>query len=245
MNNLIKDFAKFLDEKGFEIANEAKLGQEPSGNYMFASQIFTNKQVLLPLLCKVALNIAEPSPLKYTVGNPTDANKLKNFLDGLKREALLEYQVSGTGLEFEIVLPKGEDKRKFFRSEWAEQCFRYIITRIVNEFCAEHGNLSHKIMQGVEIRRKGDKNLFTELDLVVQLEKRFYAFEVKSGPWVRILQWAERERAFVTTDGPFRVIVCTIHDNIPAPIFEPQLLMTIGGLEKRLKRLLRSDFEAR
>ena len=36
-------------------------------------------------------------------------------------------------------------------------------------------------------------------------------------------------------------IVCTIHDNIPANIFEPQILMTIGGIQGRLKRLLKSE----
>ena len=41
--------------------------------------------------------------------------------------------------------------------------------------------------------------------------------------------------------GPARQIVCTIHDNIPASIFEPQILMTIGGIQKRLKRLLESE----
>lgn len=38
-----------------------------------------------------------------------------------------------------------------------------------------------------------------------------------------------------------RQIVCTIHDNIPANIFEPQILMTIGGIQNRLKRLLKSE----
>ena len=39
-----------------------------------------------------------------------------------------------------------------------------------------------------------------------------------------------------------RQIVCTVHDNIPANIFEPQILMTIGGIERRLLKLLRNDF---
>ncbi len=47
--------------------------------------------------------------------------------------------------------------------------------------------------------------------------------------------------AFVTEGGPARQIVCTIHDNIPANIFEPQILMTIGGIQNRLKRLLKSE----
>lgn len=241
MNNLVKDFAKFLDEKGFVIANDAELVQGPSENYKFASQIFTNKRVLLPFLCKVALNVAEKPPLEYFVGDPSDANILKNFLDGLKGEGLIEYDVRGNGLQFILTIPDDEGERRFFRSDWAEQCFRYVITRVIHGFCSEHGNLSYKVLQGVEIRHKGKNTQFTELDLVVQVGDRFYAFEVKSGPWVRILQWAAREKAFVTKNGPFRLIVCTIHDNIPAPIFEPQLLMTIGGLEKRLKRLLRSD----
>ena len=52
----------------------------------------------------------------------------------------------------------------------------------------------------------------------------------------------KRDEAFVSEGGPARQIVCTIHDNIPANIFEPQILMTIGGIQKRLKRLLSDDF---
>ena len=59
---------------------------------------------------------------------------------------------------------------------------------------------------------------------------------------VNIMQWARREETFVTEGGLARQIVCTIHDNIPANIFEPQILMTIGGIQKCLKRLLLSDF---
>ena len=51
-----------------------------------------------------------------------------------------------------------------------------------------------------------------------------------------------REEALVTEGGLARQIVCTIHDNIPANIFEPQILMTIGGIQKRLKRILSADF---
>ena len=98
------------------------------------------------------------------------------------------------------------------------------------------------MFQNVQLERKGEKNLFSELDLVVQIEKRFYLFEIKSGPMVNIMQWARREEAFVTEGGPARQIVCTIHDNIPANIFEPQILMTIGGIQKRLKRILSADF---
>ena len=142
--------------------------------------------------------------------------------------------------DFSVRLPEDEHLLRFFRSMWAEQCFRYAISKVVCEFCMDN-RLSYKMFQNVALARKGESELFTELDLVVQIEKRFYLFEVKSGPMVNIMQWARREAAFVTEGGPARQIVCTIHDNIPANIFEPQILMTIGGIQKRLKRLLKSE----
>ena len=47
---------------------------------------------------------------------------------------------------------------------------------------------------------------------------------------------------YIAIEYPSCTLRHAIHDNIPANIFEPQILMTIGGIQKRLKRLLAVDF---
>lgn len=238
---LTKAFAEFVGGRGFLIANEGEISQQPGEDYKLARQIFRNKRVLLPFLTELAVEVnAKRRAFEFHVPNAEDRGHLRNFLLELEK---IGYATEWTckKSEFSVRLPSDEHLLRFFRSMWAEQCFRYAISTVVWRFCSDR-LLSYKMFQNVQLERKGEKNLFSELDLVVQIEKRFYLFEIKSGPMVNIMQWARREEAFVTEGGPARQIVCTIHDNIPANIFEPQILMTIGGIQRRLKRLLSADF---
>ena len=240
---LTKAFAEFVGGRGFLIANEGEISQQPGEDYKLARQIFRNKRVLLPFLTELAVEVnAKRCAFEFHVPNAEDRGHLRNFLLELEK---IGYATEWTckKSEFSVRLTSDEHLLRFFRSMWAEQCFRYAISTVVWRFCSDR-LLSYKMFQNVQLERKGEKNLFSELDLVVQIEKRFYLFEIKSGPMVNIMQWARREEAFVTDGGPARQIVCTIHDNIPANIFEPQILMTIGGIQKRLKRLLSADFTA-
>ena len=240
---LTKAFAEFVGGWGFLIANEGEISQQPGEDYKLARQIFRNKRVLLPFLTELAVEVnAKRCAFEFHVPNAEDRGHLRNFLLELEK---IGYATEWTckKSEFSVRLTSDEHLLRFFRSMWAEQCFRYAISTVVWRFCSDR-LLSYKMFQNVQLERKGEKNLFSELDLVVQIEKRFYLFEIKSGPMVNIMQWARREEAFVTDGGPARQIVCTIHDNIPANIFEPQILMTIGGIQKRLKRLLSDDFTA-
>ena len=240
---LTKVFAEFVGGRGFLIANEGEISQQPGEDYKLARQIFRNRTVLVKFMADLAVAVTAGIRLhKCQVENETDVHCLRNFLAGLEKTGYV-VRWSNMGTLFSVQVPDDRKRLVFFRSGWAEQCFRSAICTTVSEFCKAHKpSLSFKMFQNVKLARKGESALFTELDLVVQIERRFYLFEIKSGPWVRILQWARREEAFVTEGGPARQIVCTIHDNIPANIFEPQILMTIGGIQKRLKRLLSADF---
>ena len=240
---LTKAFAEFVGGRGFLIANEDAISQQPGEDYKLARQIFRNRTVLVKFMADLAVAVTAGGRLhKCQVENEMDVQCLRNFLTGLEKSGYV-LRWSKVGTLFSVQVPDDRKRLVFFRSGWAEQCFRSAICTTVSEFCKAHKPcLSFKMFQNVKLTRKGESTLFTELDLVVQIERRFYLFEIKSGPWVRILQWARREEAFVTEGGPARQIVCTIHDNIPANIFEPQILMTIGGIQKRLKKLLSADF---
>lgn len=239
-SKLTKDFAEFVGERGFEIANEDEISQQPGENYKLAGPIFRNKQVLLPFLTKLAVEVnAKKHTCEFHVPNAEDRGHLINFLRELEKNGYAtEWECKKS--DFSVRLPADKHLLLFFRSMWAEQCFRYAISTVVSEFCRDN-HLTYKMFQNVKLKRKGESALFTELDLVVQIDKRFFLFEVKGGPRVNIMQWAKREDAFVTEDGPARQIVCTIHDHIPANIFEPQILMTIGGIQNRLKKLLKCN----
>lgn len=240
IGSLAKDFAVFLDNKGFAITNPEKIRHEPKLSYKVAKQIFTNRTILIPFMCHIAVNVGGGNPVKYKVDSTDDVGVLLNFLKGLcKLGLVLDYERNDD--MFVLNLPEEETQRKYYRSVWAEECFRYIISKVVAEFCSSR-KLPYKIIQNVEIARKGEEKIFTELDLVVQIADRFYNFEVKSGTRVNIVQWALRELMLCDESGVFKNVTCTIHDNIDAKIFDPQILMTIGNVETQLEELLENDF---
>ena len=240
LGSLLRDFAAFLDKKGFEIDHPEKVRQEPDSSYRVARQIFKNRKVLVAFLCRVALEVGHGKSVKCSVASVEEANVLRNFLNGLKKTGHIS-EVLNDGVDFEVKIPDDESKRKFFRSEWAESCFRYVISKAFSTAAGKYG-LSHRIIPNVKIRRKGVDQLFTELDVVAQLGERFYIFEVKSGTWVRIMQWATREQAFVDKEGSARVIVCTIHSNIPCEIFKPQTLLNLENFEEGMITIFKNDF---
>lgn len=250
MNKLLKEFSSFLEDRGLVIANEDAISQEPPDDYSFAKTIFKNREVLGPLLCKLAIGIKEGrNPIAYTISYKGEMvivrqflqNLVNLFLDNLNKRNLISKWHLDDDCKYEISVSEDEANRRFFRSAWAEQVFRYVITKTVQTFCKSH-DLSSKAFQNVELRQKGEDKLFTELDLVVQIEKRFYIFEVKSGPFINIMQWAKRENCLAGENDLVRNIVCTIHDNIPERVFEPQLLFKLSNIETELNKILESDF---
>lgn len=239
VGKLLAGLSSFLDERGFEVFEPESVRQEVSRSYSFARQIFKNRNILVPFMCKVAVEVGGGEKVIYPVRSAEEANVLRNFINGLKKSGHA-LECSFEGDRFGVEVPGDEVKRRFYRSEWAEECFRYVISKVVNKVSQEFG-VSNRIIPNVKIRRKGEDNLFTEFDVVAQLGDRFYVFEVKSGPWVRILQWAAREAAFAAEDSPLRVIVCTIHSKIPCEIFEPQLLVNLENFEERIGELMSRD----
>ena len=250
MNKLIKDFAKLLEGRGLMIENEAELSQVPDEDYSLAKQIFKSREVLVPLMSKLAVGIkGEKEAISYGISYKGGMvivrqflqNIVKQLLDNLKEKKFISTWQQKDECQYEIPLPKDETKRRFFRSAWAEQVFRYAIMKTVQEFCGSR-KISFKAFQNAELRRTDENCLFTELDLVVQIEKRFYVFEIKSGPNINIIQWAKREMVLAEGCNCVRNIVCTIYDSIPERIFEPQLLLKLNNIESELNKILEADF---
>jgi hypothetical protein len=251
--NLLKDFKTLLDERGYEIANEMDITQETPDEYSFAPTIYKNREVLVPFLCKMAVGLNSldnnEQPICYDVPIRKDLSivrkyilgLLKQFLENLAEKQLVVKWTIEKGFRIKVLLTEDEHKRRFFRSEWAELVFRHIIMNTVHTFCNLH-KISHKVFNNVKFKNKDEFDLYSELDLVVQIQERFYVFEVKSGPKINIMQWARRENALVDKTGLVRNIVCTIYDNIPAYIFEPQLLLNLSNIKTGLNKILAEDF---
>ncbi len=245
----MKELTELLEGKGFVVANKDTIPLKPSVNYAYAKTIFKNREILVPLLCRLAVSLnKKEEPVVFHLSKTGKMVIVQQFLKGIINQFLDNLRADGfisdwelTDSQYKITVTTTEEKLRFFRSKWAEEVFRYVIMKTVQMFCNPR-KISYKTFQNVELKRIGEDNLFTELDLVVQIQKRFYVFEVKSGPWINIMQWANRERALVDKSELLRNIVCTIYESIPAYIFEPQLLFNLNAIEKQLGELLDEDF---
>ena len=134
---LTKAFAEFVGGRGFLIANEGEISQQPGEDYKLARQIFGNKRVLLPFLTKLAVEVnAKKRSFEFHVPNAADRGHLRNFLLELKK---IGYATEWTckKSDFAVRLPSDEHLLRFFRSMWAEQCFRYAISAVVWKFCKD------------------------------------------------------------------------------------------------------------
>ena len=248
MNKALKKFAELLGEQKVVIANEEEVLTAPSEGYQLAKTIYKNREVLVPLLCRMAIGINKKErPICHALELQGEMMLVKQFvknivgqfLDNLKEKKYVAKWTVNDANQYEIEATDTPERQRFLRSGWAEQVFRHIIMKTVQSFCASH-QLSAKAFQNVELKQDGCANLLTELDLVVQVRDRFYVFEIKSGPWIRIMQWAKRENLLQGRN--VRVVVCTVHENIPAYIFEPQILMNLNSIEDGLETMLKEDF---
>ena len=85
---LTKAFSEFVGGRGFLIANEGEISQQPGEDYKLARQIFRNKRVLLPFLTKLAVEVnAKKRSFEFHVPNAEDRGHLRNFLLELKKIA--------------------------------------------------------------------------------------------------------------------------------------------------------------
>jgi hypothetical protein len=57
MNKALKKFAELLGEQKVVIANEEEVSTAPSDGYQLAKTIYKNREVLVPLLCRMAIGI--------------------------------------------------------------------------------------------------------------------------------------------------------------------------------------------
>ena len=84
------------------------------------------------------------------------------------------------------------------------------------------------------------KPIDMQLDLVAQLNDRFYVFDTKTGV-LCIDKWVDRARLF-SADQRSRFITCCADEDIPPRLFEPYILIPLGQLETRLMDVLNEDY---
>lgn len=244
-------FEQYLKEKGLVVVGSTQESECLGESRSLLELICSRRATFVPWLAKAAIYIrGHAKDLKCFVSKVegVTVDVLKLFLEKLKENGLvLRYELLGedVGIRSIVAFPEDSDRLSFYRSKWAEICFRRLFRQVVENYLHQtNQNLPYRLLNNIKVAKKGEtKRILTELDLVLEMGERFYVVEVKSGPWIRILQWAQKECLF--KDSQTRVITCTTYPGIPSEIFAPQILLTFNTFESAFLRILENDFKVK
>ena len=250
----MRSFDEYLKNKGLAVVGEAQANECADVSQELLERIYRERKVLVPWLARAALFIRShakdiKSEWLHTDVADKEAETLARFLGKLKAEGLVSRYDSARVEDkrrFVVAFPSEKNSLQFFRSRWAEVCFRILTKDAVRSYLKQtKQELQYRLRHNVKICRLNDdaKQVLTELDLVLEIADRFYVIEVKSGPWIRILQWAKREMLF--QDSKARVITCTTYPGISPEIFKPQILLTLDSFNLDFLRILEEDLKVK
>ncbi|MBR0505984.1 MAG: hypothetical protein IJJ84_11315 [Kiritimatiellae bacterium] len=111
MNKLVKDFAKLLEDRGLVIEDEDKVSQVPHADYTFAKQIYKSREVLVPLMLKLAICANEKETALYNISYKGGMlivrqflqNIVDQFLDNLRKSELISRWCRKDDGQYEIL----------------------------------------------------------------------------------------------------------------------------------------------
>lgn len=215
-------------------------GQRSKEFYPIAKHIWRQRETHIPFIKKLSRSLDADFNYETSNLNALEKTDLKNLLDELSKYKLLSYSVQKTHFAIKP-LSKGQ-QRNFFTGGWAEEVTLYLIDKTLKDFSKAHP-LKHKLFWDVKLKRfdsRKDNSHDMQLDLVVELEDRFYIFETKSGFILSIDKWVDRSRLF--NDDKNLFITCAADENLNPRIFSPYPLFALPSLEKQFMGLLEQAF---
>lgn len=234
-----RKLAEFFRARGLFVVNLQK-GARTIDQYALAKQLWRARAVCLPFIKALSKN-KEPSFVHDKQAlSPTETTDIKNLCDTLKKHGYLDYEVKPDGY---VIKPSLKGTQKYFLSgAWAEEVTLYLIDKALKKFAQAH-SLGHRLFWDVRLKRidsDKDNSHDMQLDLVAEVEDRFYIFETKSGFVLSIDKWVDRTRLF--DDGRNRFITCTADDKLNPLIFKPFRLFALQTLEEQFSGMLQEDF---
>ena len=237
--NLSKHLAEFFKDHGLYIVS-LQTGERSKDHYALAKQVWRARATLLPFIKALSRN-KEPSFVYDTQSmSPTEKTDLKNLCDNLRKQEGLSYDIFPNEIKITLSL-KGHHKN-FFSGAWAEEVTLYLIDKALKTF-TQTRKREHTLFWDVKLKQIGsvkDNLNDMQLDLVAQVEDRFYIFETKAGYILSIDKWVDRTRIF--DDGKNRFITCAADDKLNPFVFTPFMLFALPTLEAQFTQMLDEDF---
>ena len=202
--------------------------------------LFRIKETALPIFKMLVAKNRKTHTVDLNEINPDHRNTLLQLCDAFSKLGWIETERTKHILK--IVRLNDHEATNFWHGSWAEYVTRSLVVKALQNFaneCKCRFDVFHDIK--LAYYEATGKGVDMQLDLVAQLNDRFYVFEMKTGV-LSIDKWVDRARLF-SADGRSRFITCCADESIPTWLFEPYTLIPLGNIEKRLPELLRQEMQ--
>lgn len=206
-----------------------------------ANLLFKIKEIALPIFKKLVAKGNKEVSAELDGFGGSDKNSLLQLCDAF--EKLNWIKTERTKHALRIVRLNDTAATCFWHGSWAEYVNRSLVVKTLQAF-ANSRKCSFDVFHDVRLAKcePTGKPIDMQLDLVAQLNDRFYVFDTKTGV-LCIDKWVDRARLF-SADRRSRFITCCANEDIPPRLFEPYILIPLGDLQSRLNEILSEDFSA-
>jgi hypothetical protein len=204
-----------------------------------ANLLFKIKEIALPIFKKLVAKGNKEVSAELDCFGGSDKNSLLQLCDAF--EKLKWIKTERTKHVLRIVRLNDTAATCFWHGSWAEYVNRSLVVKTLQAF-ANSRKCRFDVFHDVRLAKcePTGKPIDMQLDLVAQLNDRFYVFDTKTGV-LCIDKWVDRARLFSAARCS-RFITCCADEDIPPRLFEPYTLIPLGQLETRLMDVLNEDF---
>lgn len=230
--------AAYFSDLGFRIVScvgkEQMLSETRAANLLFKI-----KEIAMPVFKKLVAKSSKEILVELDGFDGVAKSSLLQLCDAF--EKLNWIKTERTKHALRIVRLNDTEATCFWHGSWAEYVNRSLVVKTLQAF-ANSRKCRFDVFHDVRLAKcePTGKPIDMQLDLVAQLNDRFYVFDTKTGV-LCIDKWVDRARLF-SADRRSRFITCCANEDIPPRLFEPYILIPLGQLETRLMDVLNEDF---
>ena len=248
-NQYVKDpatrpLAEYCRSLGYSIVG-CQIQEPESEFYPIAKKIWKFREDAVPFLKELYKRHGDKDGFSYSIAElpPDRKTDFLNICTKMKKNGWISYTQNKSKTELLVTsfIPKKD--KSFLNGGWAEEANRYLVNKVLTDYSSKHKiKFKYRVFWDVELKllESEDNNRNDmQLDIVAQINDRFYVFETKSGV-LGIDKWVERAEIF-NKDGN-RFITCCMDSSINPKLFQPYRLLSLERLEEQLVELLDQDF---
>lgn len=204
-----------------------------------ANLLFKIKEIAMPVFKKLVAKSSKEILVELDGFDGVAKSSLLQLCDAF--EKLNWIKTERTKHALRIVRLNDTAATCFWHGSWAEYVNRSLVVKTLQAF-ANSRKCRFDVFHDVRLAKcePTGKPIDMQLDLVAQLNDRFYVFDTKTGV-LCIDKWVDRARLF-SADRRSRFITCCADEDIPPRLFEPYTQIPLGQLETRLMDVLNEDF---